>query len=335
VVKRVAFVLAMVAILGTAAFQLTQSGEILSIYHAGSLSKPFRELEGLFEELHDVDVRREPSGSVEAVRKITELGRKADLVGVSDYSLIPKMMFPEHADWYIQFARNRIVLAHTGASAYAGEIDNLNWYEILSKPDVRFGFGDPNADPGGYRALIAVQLAERFYDNENIFEDLISANTNIRVREEGETHFIDIPRFEALGPSSKVTVGSMEVALISNLETGDIDYLFNYLSVAVQHGLEYVELPEEVDLSSPELENLYGRCRIRFSNGEVVAGKPIVYGLTIPKGAEHPERAIEFIALLLGEEGREILERLGQPPLVPAVASDVGKVPESLRQLVV
>ncbi len=332
--KKVVPVLIVIAVIGTVTFQLTRGGTRLEVFHAGSLTKPFEGLEGLFEGRYDVNVQREPSGSVEAIRKITELGRNADIVGVSDYSLIPEMMFQDYADWYIQFARNRVVLAYTDSSAYADEIDDSNWYEILARPDVRFGFGDPNADPGGYRALITVQLAEMYYDNARIFEDLISANTSIEAYEENGTYTIDVPRFEYLDPSSKVTVGSMEVALITNLETGDINYMFNYLSVAVQHDLEFVELPEEVDLSGAGLENLYGRVKIQFPDGEVIAGKPIVYGVTIPKGAEHPERAVEFVKLLLGDEGREILENLGQPPIVPAVASDPSKLPEELRPLV-
>lgn len=333
--KKVIVALILVAVLGTVTFQLTRGGTRLKVFHAGSLTKPFEELEGLFEGQYDMNVQREPSGSVEAIRKITELGRDADIVGVSDYSLIPEMMFPDYADWYIQFARNQIVLAYTDSSAYADEIDDSNWYNILARPDVRFGFSDPNADPGGYRALITIQLAEMYYDNASIFEDLISANTSIEAREEDGTYVIDVPRFEDLDPSSKITAGSMEVALITNLETGDIDYMFNYLSVAVQHDLKFVELPEEVDLSDAGLENLYGRVKIQFPDGKAIAGRPIVYGVTIPKVAEHPECAIEFVRLLLGEDGRDILENLGQPPIVPAIARDPSKLPEDLRPMVV
>ena len=73
---------------------------VLKIFHAGSLSVPFEELEAKFEELHpDVDVQREPAGSAKCVRKITELDSQADILASADYNLIPKMMMPDFAEW--------------------------------------------------------------------------------------------------------------------------------------------------------------------------------------------------------------------------------------------
>ena len=69
-----------------------------------------------------------------------------------------------------------------------------------------------------------------------------------------------------------------------------------------------------------------------LANGKEVTGKPIVYGITIPKNAEHKEYAERFLEILLSKEGQEVFRKLGQPPIVPAEANDKGKVPESLRK---
>jgi len=111
---------------------------VLKIFHAGSLSVPFAEYEKMFEKEHpNIDVEREPAGSVACVRKIIDLGKKADVLGSADYSLIPQMMMPKYADWYVMFARNEIVLAYTDHSKYKDEINSDNWYKILQRPDVK------------------------------------------------------------------------------------------------------------------------------------------------------------------------------------------------------
>jgi ABC-type molybdate transport system substrate-binding protein len=72
------------------------------IFHAGSLSVPFQELEKIFEEENPaIDVQREPYGSATAIRQVTELGRPADVLGSADYRLIDRLMVqadPKHAD---------------------------------------------------------------------------------------------------------------------------------------------------------------------------------------------------------------------------------------------
>jgi len=99
----------------------------LAILHAGSLKIPFAKLEEVFEAAHPgIDVQCEAAGSAATIRKVTELHKEADVVASADYSLIPSMMYPEYADWYLQFARNQIVLVYTGESKYAGEINASN-----------------------------------------------------------------------------------------------------------------------------------------------------------------------------------------------------------------
>jgi len=38
---------------------------------------------------------------------------------------------------------------------------------------------------------------------------------------------------------------------VALLEANAIDYMFQYKSVAIQHGLKYIELPKEINLSDP------------------------------------------------------------------------------------
>ncbi|MDP7080205.1 MAG: tungstate ABC transporter substrate-binding protein WtpA [Candidatus Undinarchaeales archaeon] len=311
----------------------TKGTTVLSIYHAGSLAVPFEALEKTFEALHpDIDIQREAAGSVKSVRKMTELGKTPDVLATADYSLIPSMTIPDHASWYAAFATNELVIAYNEKSAYRDEITTDNWFEVLRRPDVKFGFSNPNDDPCGYRATMINLLAETHYRDDKIFKDLIASNVAFTV--ENDTRVV-VPKSEAFDPNTKkVLIRSMETELLAALESGEIDYFFIYRSVAIQHHLDFIELPREINLGATEHGDFYMKYSLQQATGKVVQAKPIVYGVTIPDKAVHPELATQFLALLLGEEGQKIFADLGQPPIVPPMSSDPGKLPQELRPLV-
>ena len=61
----------------------------------------------------------------------------------------------------------------------------------------------------------------------------------------------------------------------------------------------------------------------------------MVYGLTIPKNAPHPEWAVKFLAFVLGPQGRAIMEKNGQHAIYPAgVSGDAAQLPPALKPLV-
>jgi len=163
-------------------FFIRESRTKLVVMHAGSLTLPFDYLENRFEENNlDVDVQMRSGGSAQLVRSIIDLNKKSDVLAVADYSLIKNELIPEYASWYINFARDRMVLAYTDSSRYSSEVNEANWYEILEMDNVVFGFSNPNDDPCGYRALMVIQLAEIYYNNSKIFDNLIVENTYITI----------------------------------------------------------------------------------------------------------------------------------------------------------
>ncbi|RZB32781.1 MAG: molybdate/tungstate transport system substrate-binding protein [Candidatus Argoarchaeum ethanivorans] len=305
----------------------------LKVFHAGSLAVPLSELEAEFEALHpNVDVQRESMGSVKAVRQITDIGKKGDVIASADYTLIPSMMYPTYADWTVRFARNDMVLAYsTEKSKYADQINPENWYDILRKDDVVYGFSNPNFDPCGYRAVMVFQLAELNYGDDTIFDDLILSQTSITINEEDGSYLIKTP--EDMEPNTKrVSIRPKSVELVALLEQGGIDYAFEYRSVAVQHDLGFVDLPEKIDLSSVEYADFYKKVQLETVDGNTKTGKPIVYGISVPKNALHPELGLEFVKFVIGAEGQEVFKKVGQPPIVPAVGS--GNLPGALQGLV-
>ena len=286
----------------------------LTIFHAGSLSVPFREVSALFEQRHSgVTVKPEAAGSRDCARKISDLGRSCDVLASADYEVVENLLMPEHTDFNIRFATNEMAIVYTQDSRRCNEINSENWYDILLDDDIAFGRSDPNSDPCGYRAVMVFQLAEKHYGVPGLGTGL--------AQKHGERY-----------------IRPKETDLLALLEAGEIDYLFIYRSVGQQHGLKILRLPDEINLRSPDLTNWYATATIQVTGkepGELISrtGGPIVYSVTIPNSAQNQELAEAYVALLLSAEGQAIMSKCGQEPIMPAQALPYDRVPAGLQPL--
>jgi molybdate/tungstate transport system substrate-binding protein len=312
----------------------TSKRELL-IFSAGSLSIPLNNAISKYEAGHRIDIRVEYSGSVEAVKKITDLHRTPDILFVADYNLIPRYLMPDYTGWYIGFATNQLVIVFTDKSSHHDIMEQHpnEWYKVLMMNDVKWGFSDPDKDPCGYRAVGVIGLASIYYNDSSILKRLILDNTNIEASWNGSNLTLRVPA--ALSVSSRnLIVRSKSVDLISMVEAGLLDYAFEYKSVAVQHGLKYVELPPSIDLGHTEYAGFYKKVNVRILVGTPreaeITLQPIIYGVTIPSRAPHYKDAVSFLAYILKGEGRRIfmdsgLNLLSKPILVGSVPVELEK----------
>jgi molybdate/tungstate transport system substrate-binding protein len=285
----------------------------LVIFHAGSLAIPFdRIIEGFKRENPDVEVLREVAGSRECARKISELRKPCDILASSDYMVIDTMLVPEFAEWNLKFATNEMTIVYGPKSRRAGEISSKTWIDLLLRPDVSLGRADPDADPCGYRTILTLKLAEIYFRKPGLAETFLrKKNQYIRPK---------------------------EVDLLALLEVGEADYIFLYRSVAEQHGLRYLVLPDEVNLKQAELEDYYSRVSVELNGNTpgqkiVQQGNSMVYGVTIPKNSPNPGAAKKFIHYLMSEEkGLNIMRQMGQPTVVPSACEKFDKLPEEFRK---
>ncbi len=284
----------------------------LIIFHAGSLSVPMKEITDAFKkENPDVSIQLEAAGSVECARKITELNKPCDVIASADYAVIDKLLIPNHAEWNIKFASNEMAIVYTGKSKRNNEINADNWYKIMLDKNVQIGRADPNADPCGYRAVLVAMLAEKYYKQHDLANGLIKKDEN--------------------------NIRPKETDLLALLETGNVDYIFLYRSVAVQHKLKYIVLPDEVNLKNPEFSEIYNTVSVEINGkkpGEKIIqkGEPMIYGITIPRNAPDKTVAIAFVKFLLSKDrGIAILEKLGQPSVIPSTSTTLGKIPDELK----
>src|ERR1700735_159425 len=158
----------------------------LVIFHPGSPTPAIEAAEKVFESKYpDTKVLREKDDALPNMRKVTDLGKFADLVYTDDYSIIPPVMFPKFADFWIRYAHDEMTIAYAANSKYAKEINGDNWYKILQRPDVKWGIADPNAGPDGYFSLGQIMLSHIYYKDNSIFKNLIGDNTAIKATEAG------------------------------------------------------------------------------------------------------------------------------------------------------
>ena len=308
------FVSAMCAIIALSGPAQAAEPTALTIFAAGTLAVPLRQLDSQFEQQHaGTTVQPIFGGSVMMAKLITNLHQPADLIAVADYNVIPKYLFAgagtqAYATWYIGFARNAVTFVYTDKSKYAGEITPANWYQVLARPGVQIGRSDPDTDPSGYQTVQMLDLAEKYYKAPGLAVKILANAPRTNMRD-------------------------TETALISALQLGQIDYLAIYRSDALQHHFRYLDLPAEIDLGDPRDANLYANA-VAHTKGGDLKGTPIVYAITIPATAPHPELAEAYLKLLLGPQGQAVFKQNGFGTITPAYEVHSEAVPKSLQSLV-
>jgi molybdate/tungstate transport system substrate-binding protein len=257
-------------------------GDTLVLYIAASLTKPIQPVLDSFAARTGIVVQRESGASLEHVRKITELNRIPDVLLLADVEVFPQLLVPKYATWYAEFARNRMVVAYTGKSKHAGEINASNWSTILRRSDVEVGRTDPNLAPVGYRTMIMLQLAERHYKSPGLAKSLLDH-----------------------APSKNIRPNAAELAAL--LAAGELDYIYDYQSVAESNGFNFIVLPDAINLGDPKQAAAYAAESVRVRGATpgsttTFKGQPILYGLSIPRGAPHAGAAAKFLAYLSSAE---------------------------------
>jgi len=299
--------------------------EKVVVFHAGSLSVPFSQIEKAFElKYPKFDVVREAAGSRACARKITDIHKPADVMASAAYKVIDNLLIPNYAKFNAHFATNEMVIAYTDKSKFADKINSKNWPEIFLKEGVKIGHSNPNLDPCGYRSILVTKLAEIYYKIPGFYDKLLGYGDSYTNGEENK---------------NKVIVRPKETDLLGLLEAGAYDYLYIYKSVAKQHHLHYVTLPPQISLKSKKYADFYKQATFKITGKKpgtwiVKKGSPMIYGITVVQNDKenlprNKEGAVKFVKFVLSPEGQKIMKENGQgvinPPVVTGDASILGQ----------
>lgn len=263
------------------------------IFHAGSLAPLIKELAQRFESNHpDTVILAESSGSLDAIRKVTELGKNCDLAATADELLVERFLVPRGARGFL-FLGNEMVLATARDDLLSGAEEQRqwkeDWYERLFSGGYSYGTSDPNRDPAGYYARLVWKLAEIHYNRPGLYRRFVG-------------------RFQEswLRPKSS--------DLLALLETGNLDFAFLYKSAALQNNLRFVALPPEVSLGEDSYADFYAQAFVQVQ-GETpessleITGRPIRYSIALlnPSNAQ----AQQFLRFFLSQESQNLYRELG------------------------
>ena len=305
----VAMLAAVLLLADALAAQSAGPADTVVIFEAGSLVAPIGAVAAGFTARTGIAVRTESGGSLDQARKLTIHDRIPDIIALADADLIPPLLIPRYARWYARFASNRMVIAYSDRARGAAEMSDSTWWKVLTSPGVRAGRSDPDLDPGGYRAVIATQLAEQYYRQPDLARRLLA-------------HSLLYSSFPSPARPDSL------------LHSGDLDYLWTYESYALEKGLRFQRLPSAVDLGNPADSVLYASVSRRVAGATprdtiTVRGARIVYGLTVPERAPHRAAAERFVTYLLSPEGQSSMRAAHMELLIPPRL--LGDVPSAVR----
>ena len=264
------------------------------VFHTASLSPLLQTVSRRFEANNpDVAILGEAAGSLDTIAKVTDLGRACDLLAIADHRLIARLLMPDRTQVGYEFLGNELVLAASERRLFEPLTRQprrrKDWFELLIGGSHSYGVSDPDQDPAGYYTQLSWKLAELHYNRTALYRRLINGLDPRWVR----------PR------SSE---------LVDLLQNKTVDFAFLYKSVALQNGLDFVDLPAQVSLSEPTYVQLYSQVSLRVRgdrSGSVmeVSGAPIRYGICLI--SQDNPWAVRFLDYVLSTEARSLYRELG------------------------
>lgn len=298
--------------------QSIQQEDHIFVMYAGSLLKTFEESLGpAFQTETSYTYEGEGRGSVQISNMIIDGLRRPDIFISAGTLPVMKLMnnTTPLAEWLVKFGSAEIVIAYSTASHFFNDLEKARvgeapWFEVLSKPDFRFGRTDPELDPKGYYMVITAELANIYYNDSGIKDKVVGDDRNPK----------------QIFP---------EEILKTILEQGQLDAVAAYKHEAIARGLPYITLPAEINLADPTFSDYYKRAAYALENSEglTVFGEPIYFSFTIPNTVNNLDGAISFASFILSADGRKILQEEGLHYIRPVIEGNMNKVHPGIRDL--
>jgi molybdate/tungstate transport system substrate-binding protein len=181
----------------------------------------------------------------------------------------------------------------------------------MATPGFKLGRTDPATDSQGQGFVMMVQLAEQCLG--------VSATTASAV----------------LGGSDDSSQIFSETALEPTLQAGELDAASAYLPQAVQLGLPYVALPDQINFGDPADASIYEGASMTLSTGKVVHGSLLDLEASVLGTTSNPATpaATAFVEFLLSSSTRDLLKKLGYTLLPPTLLGNAAAAPQGIRNL--
>ncbi len=198
----------------------------------------------------------------------------------------------------IPVASTSMVIAYNPKSKYAAQFAEANshndgsWLKVLATPGLQFGRTDPYLDPKGQNIVFTLLLAEKYYQQPGIANQIMGGVQNPRQV-------------------------NLEGGLLTRLEGGQVDAAAGYESEVISAKLPYIKFPDEINLSNPDMEKQWYDTvsfTIKDSKGQdkVLHTQPLVYYAAVLKNApDGVAQGQKFVDFMLSPQGQKLFHDNG------------------------
>ncbi len=277
-----------------------QAADVFRVAYAGSMGAVMDQLIGpAFAKANGVEYQGIGQGSLGLARQLEGRLLQADVFvpitpGPIDILKKAGMIGPA-----VPVASTEMVIAYSPKSKFAPDFEaaaqgKKNWYEVLQTPGLRFGRTDPATDPQGQNIIFAMLLAQSFYKQPGLADKILGGYKN----------------------QQQIFA---EPSLLSRLEAGQIDASSGYLSAATSHHLPFVTLPDEINLSNPDMDAKWYKTvqfTITLPSGKesTLSTQPLVFYAAVVKDTKQPAMSEKFVQFLQSPEGQKLFNDNGYSP---------------------
>jgi molybdate/tungstate transport system substrate-binding protein len=218
----------------------------------------------------------------------------------------------DRARWFLSMAGQKMVIAYSATSRFKADLDaaaagTRPWTDVIQEPGFVLHRGDPRGDPGGYRCVFVLRLAETYYGLPGFADRVMQGDDNL---------------------------DQISGTFPDDLNNGKADAYITHRTSALQTNVPYIEPADEINQSNPALASFYGQVSYTNPQGLTFHGTPALYGVTIPVTANNVPGAEAFVRYLLSDVGKAALAARGFLPASVLVGGDPATVPAGLRNLV-
>ncbi|HUY55192.1 MAG TPA: extracellular solute-binding protein [Candidatus Nanopelagicaceae bacterium] len=229
-----------------------------------------------------------------------------------------QLLEPRFTKWAVQFAASPLVVAYYPKGPHAAELAKIakgqlpikDLFTLMATPGFRLGRTNPAVDPQGQAFIEMIHLAQKYLG--------VSAAT----------------AYSDLGGSHGSSQIFSETGLEPTLQAGELDAASAFLPQAVQLGLPYVALPDQINFGSPKDLAIYQAASLELATGQVVHGSLLDLEASVLNVGGSPAAAAAFVKFLLGAQARRTLTNEGYTILPPVLLGQRSAAPRSIRDLV-
>jgi molybdate/tungstate transport system substrate-binding protein len=277
-----------------------QAAEVFRVAYAGSMGVVMDQFIGpAFAKANDVEYQGIGQGSYGLARQLEGRLLQADVfvpITPGPIDILKKAGMIGSA---VPVASTQMVIAYSPKSKFVPDFEasaqgKTNWYEVLQTTGLRFGRTDPATDPQGQNIIFTMLLAQDFYKKPGLADQILGGYQN--------------PQQIFAEPS-----------LLSRLEAGQVDASSGYLSATRSHHLPFIALPDEINLSNPEMEakwykNVQFTITLASGKEATLNTQPLVFYAAVLKDSKQPALAEKFVHFLQSPNGQKLLDDNGYSP---------------------